>query len=136
MSERVRVESCALADRAGEAVLNLKTGNYGQASLNPIRPAGRAGGVLVPVRCVTEFLPERAGHELTVLKIDVEGAEVAALKPLLAAEDHWPDAILMETRHAEEWEIDLVSRILDAGFARRLEADGNTLFVRKDAEIG
>lgn len=129
----VRIESCALGAEAGEGVLNFRQGNFGQASLNPIRKRARAGGTLVPIRPLADFVPQARAHEVSVLKIDVEGAEVAALGPLLVADGWMPDAILIETRHAGEWDVDLVERITARGFGATLEAEGNTLFVRDGA---
>jgi FkbM family methyltransferase len=88
LTDRVRIESCALGDRSGEGMLNLKHGNFGQASLQPIADRARAGETLVP------------------------------------------DAMLIETRHAGEWHVDLVAKITALGFKTTLEADGNTLFAR------
>ncbi len=133
LGEVVRIEGCALGAASGEAVLNLKAGNYGQASLMPIRPRQRAGGTLVPVRPLADFVMQAAAHDLSVLKIDVEGGEEAVLAPVLDAGGWMPDVMLMETRHADEWNTDLVGRLLAAGFDTALEADGNTLFVRKDS---
>ena len=129
----VRIESCALGAAPGEGVLNFRQGNFGQASLNPIRKRARAGGTLVPIRPLCDFTGQAEAHDIAVLKIDVEGAEVAALGPLLDAEGWLPDAILIETRHAGEWDVDLVAKITALGFAATLEAEGNTLFVRKGA---
>lgn len=132
LGEVVRIEGCALGAEAGEAVLNLKQGNYGQASLMPIRPRQRAGGTLVPIRPLADFVMQAAAHDLSVMKVDVEGAEEAVLAPVLDAGGWLPDVLLMETRHADEWNTDLVARIRAAGFENALEADGNTLFVRAD----
>lgn len=126
----IRIEGCALGAAAGEAILNFKHGNYGQASLMPIRPRQRSGGTLVPVRPLLDFALVAAGHDYCVLKIDVEGAEEAVLNPVLDAGGWLPDAILMETRHAEEWDSDLIGKVLAVGFETALQADGNTLFVR------
>lgn len=130
LSEKVRIESCALCEDTGEGVLNMRQGNFGQASLNPIVDRARAGGVLVPIRPLTDFVGQAASHDVSVIKIDVEGAEVAVLRPLLKADGWLPDALLIETRHSGDWEIDLTSDILARGFKAVLEADGNTLFVR------
>lgn len=130
LSERVRIESCALGAETGEGVLNIKRGNYGQATLQPLKAAARAGGTLVPIRPMTDFVPLPGAHDVSVLKIDVEGAEVAALGPLLQQDSWLPDAVLIETRHADEWDTDLVSEIKAKGYKATLEADGNTLFAR------
>lgn len=130
LGEVARIEGCALGDAPGEAILNFRSRNFGQASLMPIRPRLRDGGTLVPVRPLLDFLREPAGHDVSVLKIDVEGAEVAVLKPLLDAASWLPDAMLVETDHADEWDYDLVGRITELGFEVTLEAEQNTLFVR------
>lgn len=126
----IRVEGCALGSEAGEGILNFRARNFGQASLMPIRKRARNGNTLVPVRPLLDFVAEAEGHHVSVLKIDVEGAEVAALGPLLDAGGWLPDAMLVETAHKADWEVDLVAKILDLGFDVTLEADGNTLFTR------
>lgn len=130
LGDVIRVEGCALGAASGEAILNFRSRNFGQASLMPIRPRMRDGGTLVPIRPLMDFVAEAQGHDLSVLKIDVEGAEVAALGPLLDAGGWLPDAMLIETAHKDDWEVDLVAKILDLGFDVTLEADGNTLFTR------
>jgi FkbM family methyltransferase len=133
LGDVVRIEGCALGQEAGEAVLNFRNRNFGQASLMPIKPGVRDGGTLVPVRPLLDFIHEAEGHDISILKIDVEGSEVAVLGPLLDADGWLPDAMLVETDHADEWDVDLVSRIKELGFEITLEAEQNTLFVRKDA---
>lgn len=135
LAHMVRIEGCALGAEAGEAVLNFRARNFGQASLRPIVAPVRDGGALVPVRPLSDFVGQHGTHEIAVLKIDVEGAEEAALGPLLDAgqEGGWlPDVILIETVHAEAWETDLVGRITACGFEATFTAEGNTLFVRRD----
>lgn len=131
LGDVVRIEGCALGAEAGEATLNFRSRNFGQASLMPIKPGVRDGGTLVPVRPLLDFVHEAAGHDISVLKIDVEGAEVAVLAPLLDAGGWLPDAMLIETDHADAWDTDLISRIKELGFEITLEAEQNTLFVRK-----
>jgi hypothetical protein len=41
--------------------------------------------------------------------------------------------MLVETDHADEWDVDLVGQIKGLGFEVTLEAEQNTLFVRKGA---
>ena len=70
----------------------------------------------------------------TILKIDVEGAEEVVLNPILAQgkSGGWlPDAILIEVRHADQWDGDLCAEILAAGYRRTLRAEGNALYIRK-----
>ncbi|WP_241434497.1 FkbM family methyltransferase [Sulfitobacter noctilucae] len=133
LGEVVRIEGCALGDEAGEAILNFRERNFGQASLLPIKERVRDGGTLVPVRRFLDYTGEAEGHAVSVLKIDVEGAEVSVLGPLLDAGGWLPDAMLIETDHAEEWDTDLVGQITSLGYEVRLQAEQNTLFVRKRA---
>ena len=134
LGEVARIEACALGAERGEAVLNLRSRNYGQASLLPIKPGVREGGILVPVRPLTDYIGEAEGHDICVLKIDVEGAEADVLAPLLAAQGWLPDALLIETDHADSWATDLRAELLARGFRITLEAEQNTLFVREDAK--
>ncbi len=130
----IEVHDCALGAVPGEAKLNLKHGNFGQASLRPIRPRQRAGGTTVAVRPLLDFVDENdTGYDITVLKIDVEGGEEAALGAMLAAGGWLPDVLLMETRHGDEWDGDLIGQIKAAGFRTARKIDGNTLFVRGKA---
>ncbi|MFK7836671.1 MAG: FkbM family methyltransferase [Sulfitobacter sp.] len=134
LGDVVRIEGCALGGSAGEATLNFRERNFGQASLMPIKPGVRDGGTLVPVRPLMDFVSAADGHDICVLKIDVEGAEVAVLDPLLSAGGWLPDVMLIETDHAAAWDVDLIGKIKDLGFAITLEAEQNTLFVRKGTE--
>jgi hypothetical protein len=80
-----------------------------------------------------DFVDPAASYDVCVLKIDVEGAEEVALSPMLDAADWLPDVILMETRHADEWDGDLIGQITALGFTASLEVEGNTLFARGKA---
>ena len=131
LGDVVRIEGCALGAETGEAMLNFSGRNFGQASLMPVRKRRRSGGTLVPVRQLLDFVDRAAEHDIAVLKIDVEGAEVAALRPMLQAGGWLPHAMLIETAHATSWDVDLVAEILELGFRATLETEGNTLFVRE-----
>ncbi|MEM7295601.1 MAG: FkbM family methyltransferase [Pseudomonadota bacterium] len=131
LQDRIRIESCALGLQRGEATLSFVRNNYGEATLLPVASRQRRGGTLVPVRALGEFAHEAEGHDLSVIKIDVEGAEPQVLAPMLRAPNGWlPDAILIETEHAAVWEMDLVAMISDKGYEIALQAEGNTFFVR------
>lgn len=129
----VRIEGCALGAARGEATLNFRCRNFGQASLLPVKSALRDGGTLVPIRPLAEFVGEAQGHDISVLKIDVEGAEDQVLAPLLDSADWLPDAMLIETDHAELWQSDLLGQIHDFGYRATLQADQNTLFIKPGA---
>ncbi|OAN97414.1 FkbM family methyltransferase [Sulfitobacter geojensis] len=133
LGQVVRIEGCALAAESGEALLNFRTQNFGQASLMPIKAAMSDGATIVPVRPLLDFIEDAESYDVSVLKIDVEGAEVAALGPLLDDAGWLPDAMLVETAHADEWSVDLVEKITGLGYEITLQAEQNTLFIRKDA---
>lgn len=133
LGAKVRIESCALSDCTGEAVLNFRNHNYGQASLKKVRPNQRTGGVVVPTRPLSDFADAAAGYDISVLKIDIEGAEDIALNPIFDAAENggWlPDAMLIETRHANQWQNDLCARILASGYEETLQAEGNALYTK------
>lgn len=133
LGDVVRIEGCALGAVAGEATLNFRARNYGQASLLPVKPGRADGGTLVPMRVLTEFTGTVPAHDISVLKIDVEGAEDQVLTPLLDAGGWLPDAILIETDHADAWQTDLLARLNATGYAPTLQADQNTLFIKEGA---
>lgn len=128
----VRIEGCALGAEEGEATLMLSAGNYGQASLRGVGKGKADGSVCVPVRVLAPYLKGADGYDVCVLKIDVEGFEDSVLTPWLDQADgaDMPDAILIETEHASDWDSDLIGRITAAGYTSRFEGEGNTLFVR------
>jgi len=135
LNDRVRIEGCALGAEPGEATLNFRARNFGQASLIPVAEGARSGSALVPVRVITDYIAAAQNHDVCVIKIDVEGAEEAALGPLLDAArgGGWmPDALLMETAHADLWASDLVAQVTALGFTPSRRIEGNTLFVRQD----
>ena len=135
LGDVIRIEGCALGAETGEGTLNFRRDNFGQASLKDIKSQIRDGGTLVPIRPLLDFAEQSAAYDLSIVKIDVEGAEEAALGPMVdAGPDGWqPDAILIETAHAETWETDLVARIIACGFKDILHVEGNTLFTREGA---
>ncbi|MGC1496872.1 MAG: FkbM family methyltransferase [Sulfitobacter sp.] len=135
LGDVIRIEGCALGAATGEGTLNFRRDNFGQASLKAIKKQVRDGGTLVPIRPLLDFVAQANNHDLTILKIDVEGAEEAALGPMVegGTEGWQPDAILIETAHADTWETDLSARIIACGFKSILEVEGNTLFVREGA---
>ncbi|APE44325.1 methyltransferase [Sulfitobacter alexandrii] len=130
----VRIEGCALGAERGEATLNFHGNNFGQASLMPVKRRSRHGGTLVPVRPLRDFVGDAEGHAVSVLKIDVEGAEPLVLGPLLDAAGWLPDVMLVETDHAADWDRDLVGELTGRGYRITLQAEQNTLFVREDRQ--
>lgn len=92
-SERIVVHHCALADAAGELRLFVPriAGRpvWTRASLAP--PAGDSDTRLVPVRTLDSYGLERVDF----IKVDVEGAEAAALRGARATlERHHPNLLV------------------------------------------
>lgn len=134
LTRKVRIEGCALSDRDGEAMLNFRNHNYGQASLIPVDERLENGGVLVPTRPLSAFTDASRHHDKSIVKIDVEGAEEVVLGPILenAENGGWlPDAILIEVRHSDQWDTDLCGKILACGYRQSLRAEGNALYIKK-----
>ena len=124
---RVRLHRVALAAEAGEAELTVDGGNLGRTTL---RQGGGGARTTVAVRPLRDYL-DPGDAEVSVLKIDVEGAEVDVLGAMLdEADAPLPDAILIETQHAGEWSRDLRAMIEDRGYGERMKAEGNTFYVR------
>ncbi|MEP0954435.1 MAG: FkbM family methyltransferase [Paracoccaceae bacterium] len=132
LGQTVRIETCAVGATEGEAELLLRPGNFGQGSLNP-NSLAKKSGFIVPVRLLRPYLSNLNDYDLSVMKIDIEGGEDAALGPWLDAgvKSERPDLVLMETRHARLWEDDLLARVRGFGHESIFEGEGNTLFKRQ-----
>jgi FkbM family methyltransferase len=80
----VRLVGAALADRTGEAPLHEGRGGSSQASLlaRPGRPATSGADVTVPLVRLGDYLETRAISRVDLLKLDVEGSELAVLRGL------------------------------------------------------
>jgi FkbM family methyltransferase len=78
----IRIVGCALSDRAGTAVLHDGRGGSSQASLVRREVHGRepAGAVAVPTIRLGDYLEGGAIKRVDLLKLDVEGHELAALR--------------------------------------------------------
>ena len=75
LSDRVTVRAEAVTDRSGAAPF-IDAGTHGD---NRLLPAARPDTTTVPVVSIDEFC-EAAGVAPDVIKIDIEGAELAALR--------------------------------------------------------
>lgn len=91
MQERVTVTQVAVSDRRGEMDLYfssvLDRSNSGWASLVP--DTGRPDRVVVPTIDIDSFIREHGISKVDLIKMDIEGAELSALKGmrnLLSAE--------------------------------------------------
>jgi Methyltransferase FkbM domain len=80
----VRIVGAALSDRAGEASLHDGAAGGSQASLvaRDGRGAEASATITVPLIRLGDYLEEQAIGRVDLLKLDVEGSELAALRGL------------------------------------------------------
>jgi FkbM family methyltransferase len=90
--EWVRVIEAAISDRDGQIAF---THNPVSPMWNRIAADGAAETVLVPARSVDSLMEELGWPRVTGLKIDVEGAEEAALRGCLETLDRNPQLFLL-----------------------------------------
>jgi FkbM family methyltransferase len=99
---RLRVETVALSDRAGEAQLRVVTTDTGRSTLEAANPLERAGPVEL-ARVPTRRLDDYAGTigPVACIKIDVEGHEDAVLRGAerILARDRPSLIVEIEERH-------------------------------------
>lgn len=126
---RVHVAQCALSDQTGEVEMHFEDGAHGLNSLVPVSHHGRLGAMLgqkITVKRTTlpRYCNEQAIAHINLLKLDVEGHELAVLrgaKELLA--DRAIDYLTFEFG-----ESNLDSREFLGDYRRALETHGYTLF--------
>ncbi|MGF1454178.1 MAG: FkbM family methyltransferase [Alphaproteobacteria bacterium] len=128
---RIAIEACAVSDGDGEGWLDLGHG------LGMARLAGGGaseGGVKVPLRRLDAVLRAHGLDHVDVLKIDVEGHEDKALRPLLAEENRalWPGAIIIEHCSRELWGTDVIASLMASGY-RDMGRTRNNLMLVLDA---
>jgi FkbM family methyltransferase len=80
----VRIIGAALADRNGEASLHDGRAGSSQASLVPrdVLSGAAAATITVPLLRLCDYLEAQAVTQVDLLKLDVEGSELAALRGL------------------------------------------------------
>lgn len=129
LTRRVRIAPYAIAEEKGEAALHIKATNLGRATLRDNDRQAVDGSISVPTRPITDFLPKKNDFDLSILKIDVEGFEDRALAPLLNS-DFGFDALLIETRHSSQWNVDVHAALLSRGYEEIFSGEGNAFLVR------
>lgn len=82
-----------------------------------------------PLGDVIAAAPEDAQ---VVIKCDVEGYECEVFRPILEGElTRLPNVILIESKHSDKWEINLIKEFVELGYVLEFEGDGNCLLVNK-----
>jgi FkbM family methyltransferase len=126
--ENVVLVPAAVSDHDGEAFLNLSQDNTGDHRL-----ATSAGAVAEPVRTrtVDSVLAESPGSPVTVVKMDIQGAEPVALagaRSLVAGSDDLVLFTEVSPSHLEQWggAQAYLARLCDSGFRLfRLDEDAH-----------
>ena len=84
LRDRVEVVNAALGERRGQAVLSAATATD-DPSQRSLHAAERGDGVTVDVLNFDEWWLDRGGFRIDVMKMDVEGGELAALSGMRKA---------------------------------------------------
>ena len=114
MSASTQVFDCAAGESDGVTSFRTDTRNRGESRI------AATGGQKVRVRPLSAIIDDARAPRVDAMKIDVEGAEEAALQGLFAApgERYRPTYVIMELSHG------------GAGAARRLAAEGYRQIIR------
>ena len=133
LTEMVEIEEVAVGTNNEVGYLQLNKFNLGQSTL---KSDESANAIPVAVRPLAPYLLDDGGsYHVFVLKVDVEGQEDRVLLPFLSSSgsERLPDAILLETAHAEIWSTDLVAFLKRRGYVPLFAGEEqNTLFLRTD----
>ncbi len=91
LSDRVNIHACAVSDTDGKANLSIPSGHAGGATLE----SGSTGGnsVEVDVKCLDDLF--NADFRCGLIKLDVEGHELHALRGMNKILARSPEAVLM-----------------------------------------
>lgn len=130
---RIELLPLGVADREGEFELNLDPSNLGASSIarrdRSRAPAGARPVVKIPCRPLLDVLEERGVSAIDALKIDIEGAEDAALAPDLTDA---PDALLARHVVIENsqalWDRDLDPLFRGRGYRLRFRTRMNSVY--------
>ncbi|WP_024461267.1 FkbM family methyltransferase [Marinimicrobium sp. LS-A18] len=122
-----------IADQATEFTLHVDSTNLGECSIvDGGRYSGKkevSTGVTVQCRPLLNVLEDLQMDRITVLKIDIEGAEDLALAPYLESA---PDSLLAKHIFIENsqhiWSIDLFERLERRGYRRIFASRLNSIF--------
>ncbi len=121
---RVAIDMAAVAvgDAEGEALLS-ESRSEGSGTL--LAGTGRP----VRVRPLAALLEEHRIHTVSVMKIDVEGYEDRVLLPYLsvAPKSQWPQSIIIEHIHADQWSEDCIAVCTARGYQAERTAGNNTI---------
>lgn len=126
----VHIEASAIGAANGAAQLQFpKNGNLGQGRVG-VAYDGGSDGLTVPVRPLADVVTEAGLEAVDLLKVDVEGLEDRVICPYLASDAPKPGLIYVEIAHDGTWEMPLLERLSEAGYAQIETYGENALFER------
>lgn len=129
--DRVEVVPAGVGSQNGELVLARgKSHNAGSATLANAQ-AGTGGETVKVVRLI-DVLQERGIESIDILKIDIEGFEDQALVPFFeeAPDTVWPKYVMLETCHANQWDLDLIQVLSERDYVVTFENARNRHYRR------
>ena len=130
----VQVLERAIAAERGEMRLRFPNPrNLGTASLHPHVGISESD-IRVDVVPLAELVKECGVERIDLLKIDVEGFEDRVLSPYLdtANDESLPEVILLEHMHRKLWQIDLLKKTVERGYAVAVESHSNWILELTD----
>lgn len=124
----IKTLECALADRAGEAVLFIDGANRGESSMR-VLPAVDGGRVRVRAQTLADVVAAEGLTHIDALKLDCEGAEDLILEPFLRAAPRavWPRLLIVE-RNPQRWCVDLFGLVRAQGYRETLRTSQNIAY--------
>jgi len=129
LHHRVQVNNLALGSQRG--TMYLKRGETNRGETQVVETAVE-GAVEIRMETLPGFLRVAGIDKITALKIDVEGHEVAVLKPLFGEipRSAWPALIVceIEKKYRSAAELEVWQMLVDAGYALEKRARINGIF--------
>lgn len=129
--ENIEISGVALADYEGESVMRLVGANRGGTQLAVTDEGATGRTTAVRVATLTTLLAEMRVARLDVMKIDVEGGELAILAPFFASapRETWPEMIIMERPAINKVEAarDALSLACSRGYRVEAETHANAI---------
>ncbi|MCP5523927.1 MAG: FkbM family methyltransferase [Verrucomicrobiales bacterium] len=114
--ERIQAVQAALGAERTTVRITEMTGDLGGSSIVKGNLPGRS--IEVPLLPLGELLQERSFSRVDAMKIDVEGMEDRVLAPFFAKAPRtlWPQAVVIEHTHGEDWREDILEIMQRAGY--------------------
>lgn len=128
----VELVPSAIGKSDGTTVLHVPRSQHGESSLFTSDLTDVVSEP-VPIRPLASVLRSLGLDRITVLKIDIEGAEDQALIPFFEATERalWPRQIFMETQWRSRWEDDCLGYLKGIGYEVKWQDEADAILVLK-----